>query len=165
MPGASLIIPGNLQFGKEAEPRLHPNPWLVVPGSAWYLIHTPLRHRPPRVGGQREEFRLGCTFLPCLWGGQQRNPVSTEDVGGWGGGDSRFCLPHPPGGPWEHPQPRSWARPFQGGTKAPANSCQRLKSSANKYFKNPFISLLAHKSLVSCYFKVGSRSKEADCGL
>lgn len=79
----------------------------------------------PRVvtlgGGWTEEaFCLGCTFLPSLWGGQQRNPINTQCVGG--GETAAFVRPSGvPGsthssvsGPWSFPE----------GTRTRAHSCQ-----------------------------------------
>lgn len=72
--------------------------WLEA-GCFWPcpLLHSTLflgtgHPRVLTLGGQREEeFCQGCTFLPSLWGGQQRSPISTEYVSGRG--DSSFCLP------------------------------------------------------------------------
>lgn len=97
------------------EPALMPEPPLYflvtcslrggIPNCIWLaagcsrLCPLPHSHSPKAQatqsgdrGGQRdEEFRLGCTFLPCLWGGQQRNPVSPEQE--VGGETAAFVLP------------------------------------------------------------------------
>lgn len=124
---ASWPSPCNLQFGKKAESLT--SPWLLALCS-WLcpLLHSTLSTgiSDPRVvtsrggAGCREEFRLGCTFLPSLWGGQQRSPISTECVGGWG--DSLFCPSF-----WCHWGKHSFvSRPgsFQEGAGTPADSCQ-----------------------------------------
>lgn len=121
----------------------------------------------PRVvtsgGGWTEEaFCLGCTFLPSLWGGQQRNPINTQCVGGGAGGGRQRLLSALLVSLGVHTAPflgLGHSLRALGHEHTPASSSKALRQ---KNFKNPFISLLAHKSLVTCYFKVGNRGKEAD---
>lgn len=159
---ASRGSPGNLQLGKGGGVL---DFLQLVAVCSWLcpLLHSTLSLGTghPRVvtsGVRREEeFCLGCTFLPSLWGGQQRSPISAEYVGGRG--DSGFCLPFL--GKYTHSSFLGPGHSKRALGHQHAHSCQLFKSPETKYFKNPFISLLAHKSLVTCYFKVGSRSKEA----
>lgn len=112
------------QFEKEAE---YPAVSWLMGGYSW-LCQLPHSCSPKAqatqsgdLGGQRdEEFHSGCTFLPCLWGGQQRNPISTACVCGWETGAFVFLSGVPGSTHSSVSRPRS----FQEGARTPANSHQ-----------------------------------------
>lgn len=127
---ASGTFPFDLQFQRERSiPDFLPaggSLLLALPSTSFYTL---LRHQPPQssdlgwgVGWvwTEEEFCLSCTFLPSLWGGQQRNAINTQCVGGWG--KSSFCLSFWYPGSTHSSVSKPWS--FHEGARTPANSCQ-----------------------------------------